>query len=68
VPTVPEKLLSRVPSGPLTSEAAAPSDVVLHFAVSDTGIGIPLKRNSASSRDTEADGTATHAYGERDWA
>ncbi len=46
------------------NEAATPSDVVLHFSVRDTGVGIPLDRQeSVFEAFTQADGSVTRTHG-----
>jgi two-component system sensor histidine kinase/response regulator len=49
----------------VTREAAAtPEDVMLHFSVKDTGVGIPLDRQkSVFEAFTQADGSVTRTYG-----
>ena len=46
------------------NEAATPPDVVLHFSVRDTGVGIPLDRQeSVFEAFTQADGSVTRTHG-----
>ena len=48
----------------VTMEAATPQDVVLHFSIRDTGVGIPLERQkSVFEAFTQADGSMTRIYG-----
>src|SRR6202040_1237066 len=48
----------------VTMGAATPQDVVLHFSVRDTGVGIPLDRQkSIFEAFTQADGSTTRTYG-----
>jgi two-component system sensor histidine kinase/response regulator len=48
----------------VTRDAATPQDVMLHFSVRDTGVGIPLDRQqSVFEAFTQADGSVTRAYG-----
>jgi two-component system sensor histidine kinase/response regulator len=48
----------------VTSDASAPADVVLHVAVSDTGVGIPVDRQQRIfDAFTQADSSSTRKYG-----
>ena len=48
----------------VTSVASPPPDVVLHFSIRDTGVGIPLDRQrSIFNAFTQADGSTTRNYG-----
>jgi two-component system, sensor histidine kinase and response regulator len=48
----------------VTAETTTPADVVLHFAITDTGVGIPLNRQkSVFDAFTQADNSTTRAYG-----
>jgi two-component system sensor histidine kinase/response regulator len=48
----------------VTAEAVRPPDVVLHFSVRDTGIGIPLDRQEKIFEAfTQADGSMTRTHG-----
>jgi two-component system sensor histidine kinase/response regulator len=48
----------------VTSDVTAPRDVVLHFSIRDTGVGIPLNRQqSIFEAFTQVDGSTTRKYG-----
>jgi len=48
----------------VTGETATPQDVMLHFSVKDTGVGIPLDRQQkVFEAFTQADGSVTRQYG-----
>ena len=48
----------------VTKEAATGPDVVLHFAIEDTGVGIPLDRQQRVFEPfMQADGSTTRVYG-----
>jgi two-component system sensor histidine kinase/response regulator len=48
----------------VTTEAETSPDVVLHFSIRDTGVGIPLDRQkSVFDAFTQADGSVTRTYG-----
>src|SRR5688500_18734779 len=48
----------------VTSDVTAPRDVVLHFSIRDTGVGIPPNRQqSIFEAFTQVDGSTTRKYG-----
>jgi two-component system sensor histidine kinase/response regulator len=48
----------------VTTGASTPPDVVLHFAIRDTGVGIPLDRQQRIFEAfTQADGSVTRTFG-----
>jgi PAS domain S-box-containing protein len=48
----------------VTTEAATAQEIVLHFAVTDTGVGIPLDRQERIFEAfTQGDGSVTREYG-----
>jgi two-component system, sensor histidine kinase and response regulator len=48
----------------VTTEAATTQEVMLHFSIRDTGVGIPLDRQQrVFEAFTQADGSVTRAYG-----
>jgi two-component system sensor histidine kinase/response regulator len=48
----------------VATEAATPPDMMLHFSIRDTGVGIPLDRQQkVFEAFTQADGSVTRTYG-----
>jgi two-component system, sensor histidine kinase and response regulator len=48
----------------VATDAATPPDMVLHFSIRDSGVGIPLDRQqSIFEAFTQADGSVTRTYG-----